>query len=59
MKSIIEILGGAYVFMEISYNIRKCFEDYLTDSNSTFLAMFRVLEEHLPNIICEAGHRPI
>ena len=50
MKSITEILGGAQILMEISYDIQDCFEEYLTDTHRTFLAMLRVLEEYLPKI---------
>ena len=50
MKSITEILGGAQILLGVSFNIQDVFEEYLTESHRAFLAMLRVIEEHLPAV---------
>lgn len=47
MKSLTEILGGAQILLSISYELQDVFEDYLTEEHRAFLAMLRVIEEHL------------
>ena len=47
MKSITEILGGMQILLEISFDIQIGFEEYLTKDQRTFLAILRVIEEHL------------
>ena len=53
MKSISEILGGMQILLEVSFDIQIGFEEYLTKDQRTFLAMLRVIEEHLA-----APHEP-
>ena len=48
MKSITEILGGAQILFDISFDLQDIFEEYLTEQHRAFLAMLRVIEEHLP-----------
>lgn len=48
MKSVIEILGGAQILFAISFDIQDSFEEYLSDQHRSFLAMLRVVEDHLP-----------
>lgn len=48
MKSITEILGGAQILLGLSYDIQECFEEYLNEEYRTFLAVLRVVGEHLP-----------
>lgn len=47
MKSITEILGGMQILLGVSFDVQKGFEEYLTEDQRTFLAMLRVIEEHL------------
>ena len=47
MKSITEILGGMQILLGISFDIQTGFEEYLTEEQRTFLAMLRVIEEHV------------
>jgi transposase len=50
MKSIAEILGGAQELLDISFDLQKCFEEYLTEENKLFLHILRVLEEVQPSV---------
>jgi transposase len=45
MKTITEIIGGAQGLLNISYDLRDVFEEYLTDEYKTFLHILRVLED--------------
>jgi transposase len=45
MKTITEIIAGAQGLLDISYNLRDVFEEYLTDEYKTFPYMLRVLED--------------
>ena len=47
MKSITEILGGAQILFNISFDLQDCFEEYITEQHKAFLAMLRV-DEHRP-----------
>ena len=47
MKSITEILGGMQILLGVSFNLQKGFEEYLTEDQRTFLAILRVMEDHL------------
>lgn len=47
MKSISDILGGMQILLEVSFDIQAGFEEYLTKDQRTFLAILRVIEEHL------------
>ena len=47
MKRITEILGGMQILLEVSFDIQRGFEEYLTNDQRTFLAIVRVIEEHL------------
>jgi transposase len=48
MKSIAEILGGAQILLGTAYDLQDCFEEYLNKDHRAFLAMLRVVEEHIP-----------
>ncbi|MGB7986006.1 MAG: transposase [Terracidiphilus sp.] len=48
MKSITEILGGAQILLGLDYDLQDSFEEYLSTDHRAFLAMLRVVEEHLP-----------
>jgi hypothetical protein len=47
MKSITEIPGSMQILFEVSFDIQAGFEEYLTKDQRTFLAILRVIEEHL------------
>ena len=57
MKSITEILGGAQILLDISYDIQDCFEEYLSEDHRTFIHMLRVMESHFPRMEKSAGGR--
>ncbi|MDR1956778.1 MAG: hypothetical protein LBQ30_08000, partial [Treponema sp.] len=44
MKTIPEIIGGAQGLLGIPFDLRKVFEEYLTDEYKTLLHLLRVLE---------------
>ena len=48
MKTITEILGGAQVLLDISFDLQKCFEEKLNIQQRTFLHMLRCLEKFFP-----------
>ena len=48
MKTITEILGGAQVLLDISFDLQKCFEEKLNDQQITFLHMLRCIEKYFP-----------
>jgi len=50
MKSISEILGGMQILLGLSFDLQVGFEEYLSEEQRAFLAMLRVIEEHLPSI---------
>lgn len=56
MKRITEILGGMQILLEVSFDIQRGFEEYLTKDQRTFLAIVRVIEEHL-TAPCETALR--
>ncbi len=60
MKTIPEILGGAQILLPISYDIQRCFEEYLTDEHRFFIALLRVIEDAQPRITspCARTGRP-
>lgn len=61
MKSVTEILGGAQILFDISFDLQDSFEEYLTEQHKAFLAMLRVIEEHLPaveNAYTGRGRKP-
>jgi len=49
MKSITDILGGIQTLLDIDFNPRDVFEEYLTGDQRTFLATLRVIEDTLPS----------
>ncbi|MDR1030280.1 MAG: hypothetical protein LBL76_05355 [Treponema sp.] len=51
MKTISQIIAGAQVLLNLSFNLTDCFEAYLSDEYKTFLHMLRVIEEHIPTLI--------
>jgi hypothetical protein len=51
MKTISQIIAGAQVLLNISFNLERCFEEYLSDEYKTFLQMLRVIEEQMPALI--------
>ena len=48
MKSLTEIIGDGQLLFNISFDLQDIFEEYLTEQHRAFLAMLRVIEEHLP-----------
>jgi hypothetical protein len=51
MKTISQIIAGAQVLLNITCDLKGCFEEYLSDEYKTFLHMLRIIEEHLPTLI--------
>jgi transposase len=51
MKTISQIIAGAQALLNISYDLKGCFEEYLSDEYKTFLHMLRVIEEQMPALI--------
>ena len=49
MKSITDILGGIQTLLDIDFNPKNVFEEYLTKEQRTFLATLRVIEDTLPS----------
>jgi hypothetical protein len=47
MKNLIEILGGTQLLLGISFDPDVFFEERLTAEHRGFLALLRVVEEHL------------
>ena len=47
MKTISQIIAGAQALLNISYDLKGCFEEYLSDEYKSFLHMLRVIEEQL------------
>ena len=50
MKTITEILGGAQVLLDISFDLQKCFEEKLNVQQKAFLHMLRCLEKYVPSL---------
>jgi transposase len=51
MKTISQIIAGAQALLNVSYDLKGCFEEYLSDEYKTFLHMLRVIEEQAPTLI--------
>ena len=51
MKTISDIIGGAQALLDISFELRHCFEESLADDQKTFLHVLRVIEDVMPPII--------
>jgi hypothetical protein len=51
MKTISQIIGGAQGLLDISLELKGCFEQYLSDEYKTFLHILPIIEEHLPHLI--------
>ena len=51
MKTITEVIGGAQVLLDISFDLQCCFEEKLNEQQKTFMHMLRCIEEHLPVLI--------
>jgi transposase len=51
MKTISQIIAGAQALLNVSYDLKGCFEEYLSDEYKTFLHMLRVIEEQMPVLI--------
>jgi hypothetical protein len=49
MKSIADILGGIQTLLDIDFNSKNVFEEYLTKEQRAFLATLRVIEDALPS----------
>ena len=61
MKSITEIIGGAQILFNISFDIQDSFEDYLTTKHRAFLHMLQIVEEYFPAVASSyhgRGRRP-
>jgi len=50
MKIVIEALGGAQIFLGISFNLPDSFEEYLTVERRCFIAMLRLTKETQPGV---------
>ena len=50
MKNIIEILGGAQMLLDFSFDLEEVFESQLTDEHRGFLTFLSSVEEYLPKI---------
>lgn len=48
MKNIIEVLGGAQILLDISFDPAILFEERLSNEHQSFLAFLRVVEDHIP-----------
>ena len=46
MKTITQIIGGAQALLPVSFELKECFEEYLTDEYKTFLHILRITEEY-------------
>ena len=57
MKTVTEILGGAQILLNISYDIQDSFEEFLSEEHRTFIHMLRVMESHFPRLEISAGGR--
>ncbi len=55
MKTVTEIIGGAQTLLPLSFDIQRCFEEYLTDEHRCFISLLRVIEEARPRIATEAA----
>ena len=51
MKTISQIIAGAQALLNVSYDLKGCFEEYLWDEYETFLHLLRVIEEQIPTLI--------
>jgi transposase len=51
MKTITEIVGGAQVLLDISFELQNCFEEMLNEQQKTFMHILRCIEEHLPALV--------
>ena len=51
MKTISQNIAGAQAILNISYELKGCFEEYLSDEYKAFLHMLRVIEEQVPALI--------
>jgi transposase len=55
MKTVTEILGGAQTLLSLSFDIQRCFEEYLTEEHRCFIALLRVIEGAQPCIAMEVA----
>jgi transposase len=51
MKTITEIVGGAQVLLDISFELQNCFEETLNEQQKTFMHILRCIEERLPTLV--------
>jgi hypothetical protein len=51
MKTIIQRRAGAQDLLNISYDLKECFEEYLSAEYKTFPHVLRVIEEQMPTLI--------
>jgi hypothetical protein len=51
MKTISQIIAGAQALLNVSYDLKGCFEECLSDECKTFLHMLRVIEKQVPTLI--------
>lgn len=56
MKNLIEILGGAQLLLGLSFNPDVLFEERLSAEHRGFMALLRVIEEHVPLHEAERSH---
>jgi transposase len=45
MKNITEILGGAQLLLDVSFDLQDVFEEYLSEEQRAFLVLLRLVEE--------------
>jgi transposase len=48
MKNITEILGGAQLLLDVSFDLQDVFEEYLSEEQRAFLVLLRLIEEDVP-----------
>ncbi len=56
-QTVTEILGGAQILLNNSYDIKNCFEEFLSEEHRTFVNMLRIMESHFPRHEKSAGRR--
>jgi hypothetical protein len=57
MKTVTEIIGGDQTLLPLSFDIQRCFEEYLTDEHRRFISLLRVIEEALPKTLARSPSR--
>ncbi len=50
MKNVTEILGGAQILLNVSFDIQTVFQEYLTEEHRAFLAALRIIDHRIPEL---------